>query len=135
VFVFHFWQHHPNKQKFCKYKLLNLTSRVQSGKSNSPWKSVAYLYRSLGIRGLYRGHGTTMTREVLYYTPYFLTYDTLRKFFQSRRDPVHDTLPFSPIVVAESMVSGGISGCIGWFIILPTDYVKSVCSFLQVLTI
>jgi hypothetical protein len=103
---------------------------VQSGKSNSPWKSLRTLYSTLGLKGLYRGWTTMAIRESMYYAPYFLTYELLRGFFKSRRDPIHDHAIFSPVVVTESLISGGISGCVGWFVIMPSDYVKSVIYFL-----
>jgi hypothetical protein len=98
---------------------------VQSGKADSPWKSSALIYKTKGLKGLYRGWLTTAAREVLYYAPYFFTYDSLRCFFKSKREAHHDHKLFSPIVITESLVSGGIAGCVGWFVILPTDYIKS----------
>lgn len=97
---------------------------MQNGRSNSPWKSARLLYHNLGFKGLYRGWFTTALREMLYFGPYFVTYDFLRRLMQEQRNRGQNA---SPVIMAHSLISGGIAGCVGWFVILPADYIKSVC--------
>ncbi|KAL0485622.1 hypothetical protein AKO1_011924 [Acrasis kona] len=91
---------------------------VQSGKSKSPWISASKLYSNLGLKGLYRGWITTAARETLYYGPYFVVYESVRRFLTGSKND-------GQVHLIQSMLSGGIAGCAGWFVILPTDYIKT----------
>jgi len=68
------------------------------------------IYQSQGIRGIFRGLGTTMTRDAMGFTYYFCVYKYLTRDTDS---------------VARSFWAGGLAGSISWACIYPLDVLKT----------
>ncbi|TXT10979.1 hypothetical protein VHUM_01730 [Vanrija humicola] len=106
----------------------------------SAWQVTKDIVRQNGIRGLYRGMGATIGRD-LAYGPYFFTYEGLCRFFKWRKSPdgerhpvphKHDTLIdeaeaelHSGLSWAELMTAGGAAGVAAWVATFPFDVIKT----------
>jgi solute carrier family 25 carnitine/acylcarnitine transporter 20/29 len=66
---------------------------------------------------LFKGIGTTCTREVPGFAIYFSTYEKLKSYFFTKNNPI--TLPCS-------FLFGGISGTMAWIFIYPQDRIKTI---------
>jgi len=86
----------------------------------SSWDCFRKIYKSEGIRGLSRGLVCTLWRETPGFGVYFLTFDY---FCLCSADYYNiDVNEVGPVTV---LLSGGLSGQIGWFLCCPLDVVKS----------
>lgn len=74
------------------------------------------LYKSNGLRGLYKGGILTMTRLAPGFGLYFLIYDNLNKYFIQSK--LFDKQ-------MSSLLAGGTGGSLTWLAIMPLDVVKS----------
>ena len=75
-------------------------------------------YKSLSPSFLFKGIGTTFTREVPGFAIYFSTYEALKnKFFVSKN---------KEITIISSFVFGGLSGTMAWIFIYPQDRIKTI---------
>ncbi len=72
------------------------------------------IYKSHGIKGLYKGFNPTWLRESMLGV-YFGTYDALQNFFKSYK--------LNP--QASSLLSGGFAGVVVWAAMYPADYIKT----------
>ncbi|OMH84190.1 Mitochondrial basic amino acids transporter [Zancudomyces culisetae] len=81
------------------------------------------IFKENGIKGLYRGLGVTIIREIPSYTAYFGCYEGLKNLFIQLRPegPAKD----KPSTAFEMFVAGGISGIAAWIFAYPQDIVKS----------
>lgn len=90
-------------------------SRMQVGDtSKDPIECVKKIYRNNGLKGVYRGLGLTILREIPAFSSYFLTYEIL-----TRRN---DDLPVSTF---SMLMGGGLAGVVSWIIVYPVDVIKS----------
>ncbi|XP_024284496.2 solute carrier family 25 member 48 [Oncorhynchus tshawytscha] len=82
-----------------------------------PIHCISSILRTEGIRGLYRGAGAMVLRDVPGYTLYFIPYALFRRWLspEGRSSP-------HPCTV---WVSGGLAGSISWVTATPADVVKS----------
>lgn len=67
---------------------------------------------------LFKGIGTTFTREVPGFTIYFSTYEKLKTYFFTSRN--------QDINLISSFLFGGISGTMAWIFIYPQDRIKTI---------
>jgi len=86
----------------------------------SSWDCFRKIYKSEGIRGLSRGLVCTLWREMPGFGTYFLIFDYFCRCSADYYDI--DVSEVGPITV---LLSGGLSGQIGWFLCCPLDVVKS----------
>ncbi|PWN32302.1 mitochondrial carrier [Meira miltonrushii] len=77
------------------------------------------IWRKRGVRGLYRGLGTTSIRD-LGYGPYFLSYEVFNRTFASFHHEGIDQLSN-----AEMAISGGLAGVVGWLSTFAIDVIKT----------
>jgi solute carrier family 25 (mitochondrial carnitine/acylcarnitine transporter), member 20/29 len=73
------------------------------------------IMRSAGLKGLYRGFGATLIREIPAFSAYFTTYYCM---LNALGDTFGEILP--------SFMAGGMAGAVSWSIIYPADIAKSI---------
>lgn len=73
------------------------------------------IVRESGFRGLYRGYGSTIFREIPAFGAYFTTYYCM---LDALGDSFGEILP--------SFIAGGMAGAVSWSIIYPVDIAKSL---------
>lgn len=83
-------------------------------KGFNSYQTARRIVSSHGIFSLYKGHGVNTVREVCFLGTYFFTYEHCKSYLQS-----YIPLQFS------ILISGGLSGAIGWVVSYPLDCVKS----------
>jgi Mitochondrial carrier protein len=91
------------------------------------------VYRSEGIRGLYKGFGVTTLREVPAFGLYFFVYryslNILDNFFgdQKKFEQKNASLMKNGAVQPglTTVIAGGLAGSIAWICIYPFDVIKS----------
>ncbi|KAH6565057.1 hypothetical protein BASA50_009947 [Batrachochytrium salamandrivorans] len=71
-----------------------------------------------GIRGLYKGLGTTIVRETPSYGAYFASYELMTRLVLPK-----DADPTEPS--ARLLFAGGMAGVVGWLSTYPVDVVKT----------
>ncbi|KAL0485271.1 solute carrier family 25 member [Acrasis kona] len=107
--------------------------QMQSGDSSSMLRTLKHIYAKKGvINGIYRGWRASVTREMLYYGAYFISYEHYRFLF-AKINPFsehgYSGIPsqniFHPATMFNTLISGGLAGCTSWIVNLPADYVKS----------
>jgi hypothetical protein len=72
-----------------------------------------------GLRGIFRGLGTTICREVPGFGIYFFAYELMT------RSAGDNDEPRPPISTIHMMLAGGVSGTLSWILTYPIDVVKS----------
>jgi len=75
--------------------------------------------RTEGLRGIFRGLGTTICREVPGFGTYFLAYEFLTR---SSGENGESGLPISTV---HMLLAGGFSGSLSWVFTYPIDVVKT----------
>jgi hypothetical protein len=75
--------------------------------------------RTEGLRGIFRGLGTTICREVPGFGTYFLAYEFLTR---SSGENGESGLPLSTV---HMLLAGGFSGSLSWVFTYPIDVVKT----------
>lgn len=73
------------------------------------------IWRSEGVRGIFRGLGITIAREIPAFSLYFASYEAMTR----QRDPTQ------PIGTLHMMMAGGFAGVFSWLFTYPIDLVKS----------
>ena len=77
-----------------------------------------HIYRSEGVRGLFRGYSVTALRDTPSYGVYFLAYEYTKDKLLAASSLQSPLLPM--------LAAGGIAGCLSWLSCYPADVVKSV---------
>lgn len=103
-----------------------IKTKMQIGRSkgsithNNSIRMAQSILQSSGLLGLYQGHLVNLTREVVFLSTYFITYENIKTF-------VLNLLPegSSKSGVIAIPIAGGLSGALGWFISFPLDNIKS----------
>lgn len=80
---------------------------------------IKHIVRTEGVRGLSRGLGVTVSRELISCGFYFATYEALIQWFRGPDKQIQDLTPLHLIL------AGGFSGMLSWGINYPVDVVKS----------
>lgn len=89
-------------------------TRVQLMGSGSPFQCLKNIYRSEGVRGVFKGYGLTVMREIPAFSSYFVTYELLTK-----------TDSDVPVSTVRMLLAGGLAGTASWVITYPVDVIKS----------
>ncbi|ORX43999.1 mitochondrial carrier [Hesseltinella vesiculosa] len=116
----------------CPIELLKVKLQTQdpkgvigaSGKLEPPYKGVLdcgiRTVRAQGVKGIYRGLGITILRDFPSYGLYFVTYEGLKRTFQSMKKNPDDGLSTMDLLMA-----GGLAGFAAWIPAFPQDVIKS----------
>lgn len=75
------------------------------------------IFKTQGVRGLFRGAPATAIRDTPSMGLYFASYETVKERLESRWGFGEQ---------ASSFWAGGLAGALSWFVIYPFDVVKSV---------
>ncbi|KAJ8982882.1 hypothetical protein NQ317_004312, partial [Molorchus minor] len=91
-------------------------SRLQVGDpiSKGPLECLMRIYTNEGFRGVFRGGGLTIGREVPSFAIYFFTYEMLTK-----------TDSNMPVSTWGMLLAGGLAGVASWTVTYPIDMIKS----------
>jgi len=97
--------------------------QVNQSQNTSMIDCAKKVYQQGGIRGIYRGLGVTMLRDVPGNAAYFGTYECTKTYLTTvqRRNDWNHWL-YNPLSI---LFSGGIAGVTNWIIAIPIDTVKS----------
>lgn len=88
------------------------TKMQVSGDGVGVWKCLKDIYGSQGTRGIFRGFGSTILRDMPGFGAYFASYEYL-----TRRE--------GPVSTGTMLLAGGIAGVISWVVVYPIDVLKS----------
>ncbi|KAJ4958590.1 hypothetical protein NE237_025701 [Protea cynaroides] len=88
-------------------------------KYGGPMDVVKHVLGEAGVRGLFKGLVPTMAREVPGNAVMFGVYEALKQHFAGGQDT-------SGLGRGSLIVAGGLAGASIWFVVYPTDVVKSV---------
>lgn len=78
------------------------------------------IYKQGGLRGIYRGLGSTCLRD-LGYGPYFLSYEIFNRLLLSAK-PLSNNPSLTKVDFA---ISGGLAGLVAWVSTFGADVVKT----------
>uniref|UniRef100_A0A3B3QRW9 Solute carrier family 25 member 20 n=1 Tax=Paramormyrops kingsleyae TaxID=1676925 RepID=A0A3B3QRW9_9TELE len=99
--------------------LLQIQASSGEIKYAGPMDCVKQLYRESGIRGVYKGTGLTLMRDVPASGMYFMTYEWLKNILTPEgRSP-------SELSVPSILFAGGMAGIFNWAVAIPPDVLKS----------
>ncbi|XP_064484642.1 mitochondrial basic amino acids transporter-like [Ornithodoros turicata] len=87
-------------------------SSIYSG----PVDCLRQIHRAEGIRGVFRGLGSTVLRDAPAFGVYFASYEFLVRKTSEKGGPVSNL---------ELMMAGGLAGVFSWIVSYPCDVVKS----------
>ncbi|CAG0922458.1 unnamed protein product [Notodromas monacha] len=85
----------------------------------TPYALTAHVIRTEGFKGMFRGLGSTMIREMAGYFFFFGGYELTRELLTPPGKTKEE------IGIGRTIVSGGIGGMTLWTVIFPFDVVKS----------
>lgn len=98
---------------------LQISKMDSQGNPRGPAQVLKEIYRSEGIRGVFRGLPVTMVRDSLGNAAWYFTYEALLKAMRPR-DCTRDDVSLASIVF-----SGGIAGTVFWVLAFPVDNIKT----------
>lgn len=105
----------------CPTEVVKCRVQVVNSPYTGPLQCTAATLRTEGVAGLYSGFLPFVLREVPFYLVFFASYETIASSLQRRRGlRSRDDLSALDVVFA-----GGLGGCIGWSVVLPSDTVKT----------
>lgn len=89
-------------------------TRIQLLGHGSPLQCLKDIHASEGVRGVFKGLGITVMREIPAFSSYFVTYELLTRN--------NDNTPISTL---RMLFAGGFAGTVSWILTYPIDVVKS----------
>lgn len=100
---------------------LRILSQADLKATHTLLSMVKQIYSHSGIKGIYRGTGITLAREIQAYGVWFLTYETLIRQLVNyhgykSRDQIH---------TPELLACGALAGNALWLLSYPLDVIKS----------
>lgn len=98
--------------ELAKTQLQLQTDRFGATKFNGPLQCLSHIYRSEGVRGVFKGLNATALRDVPGFATYFVSYEYLMRM---KREPG----------VMYTLFAGGMAGMCSWMLTIPIDVVKS----------
>lgn len=108
-------------------ELLKIREQLDyTGRGAKPqtWQVLKQIWKSNGVRGLYRGLGVTCLRD-LGYGPYFFSYELINRLLLS----LHEATPLpgeqQSLSNLELAFSGALAGVLAWVSTFPIDCVKT----------
>ena len=110
----------PSERVKCLLQVQNSSSSSGTKYSGS-WDCAKQLYRTGGLRSIYRGIGITILRDSPGNAAYFGTNQLMKNTFASVLG-YEDT---SKLPIPLILLAGGFSGVTNWIVAIPFDVVKS----------
>jgi solute carrier family 25 carnitine/acylcarnitine transporter 20/29 len=112
----------------CPVELLKVKLQVSKtnqvgpdGKAIRPYRGVIdcgiRTFKAYGLRGLYRGFGPTLARDIPSYAAYFGVYEVLKRAMTPK--DAEDCGPLGMVI------AGGTAGVFCWLVCWPQDVIKS----------
>jgi solute carrier family 25 carnitine/acylcarnitine transporter 20/29 len=101
----------------CPIELIKSRLQVHAGRYSGPVDCAKNIWRTDGMRGLFRGMSATIYREVPAYAGYFGCYEL------AKRTLIREKEQNSPL---ELFISGGVGGIGCWVFSYPQDVIKTV---------
>ncbi|KAI9168520.1 mitochondrial aspartate-glutamate transporter agc1 [Blastocladiella emersonii ATCC 22665] len=86
--------------------------------AGAPRQGAVSIIRSLGLRGLYRGAGACLLRDIPFSGIYFSAYAHLKKDF-------FEESPSKPLTLPELLMAGAIAGMPAAYLTTPADVIKT----------
>ncbi|KAL7553723.1 hypothetical protein ACHAWF_017193 [Thalassiosira exigua] len=111
----------------CPTELVKCKMQAGSGAYDNSLDAARDIFRSHGVRGLYRGLSATVCRQSPGLAVYFACYDEIKQRLCRLGGGIESSL-------AASILAGGISGSLSWAIVYPVDLVKSRVQILPLTT-
>ena len=87
---------------------------------NSSWECFNKIWKSEGIRGIYRGLLSTLVRDTVGFAIYFGMFDYMCQYQAKRLGITVDEVGPATLIFA-----GGISGILSWVPVYPVDVIKT----------
>lgn len=103
------------KKHFVLVKQVQQSGTIYKG----PLDCVKQLYRTGGLRSIYKGTCATLLRDLPASGMYFMTYEWL----QTVLTPVGGSR--SDLSVGKTLFAGGMAGIFNWLVAIPPDVLKS----------
>ncbi|KAG4304179.1 hypothetical protein PORY_002360 [Pneumocystis oryctolagi] len=97
--------------------ILQIQGQREKNKFNGTYDVLKHLYKTDGIRSIFRGTYLTFARDGPGCAIYFGVYETTKKYM------LHDSDKLS---IGTTIIAGGLSGIAMWSVMFPVDTVKSV---------
>lgn len=94
-------------------------SAAPGGGYGGPMNCLSQVVKTEGLRGVFRGLGTTICREVPGFGIYFFAYEFMT------RSAADDGEPRPPVSTVHMLLAGGFSGTLSWVLTYPIDVIKS----------
>ncbi|XP_033606387.1 mitochondrial basic amino acids transporter isoform X2 [Cryptotermes secundus] len=94
-------------------------SAVPGGGCGGPMNCLSQVVKTEGFRGVFRGLGTTICREVPGFGLYFVAYEFMTRSAGDLSEPR------PPVGTLRMLLAGGFSGTLSWVLTYPIDVVKS----------
>lgn len=98
---------------FCSPMELAKT-RIQLLGHGSPLKCLKDIHAAEGLRGVFKGFGITVIREIPGFSTYFVTYELLTRSSDN-----------APVSTVRMLLAGGLAGTASWVLTYPVDVIKS----------
>ncbi|XP_062924289.1 protein kinase, cAMP-dependent, regulatory, type II, alpha A isoform X1 [Mobula hypostoma] len=99
--------------------LLQIQATSGEMKYAGPVDCAKQIYRTMGIRGIYKGTALTLMRDVPASGMYFMTYEWLKYSLTPEGQSVSD------LSVPRILFAGGMAGIFNWAVAIPPDVLKS----------
>lgn len=100
-----------------RLEIRNAPMAVQDHYRN-PFDCLRKIHRREGLRGVFRGYGITLTREIPGFGIYFVSYEWLCQVFRGQGSE-------SQLGAFSILMAGGLSGVFSWVGAYPIDVVKT----------
>lgn len=98
---------------FCSPMELAKT-RIQLLGHGSPIQCLRDIHKIEGIRGVFKGLGITVCREIPGFSTYFVSYELLTRSSDN-----------TPVSTPRMLLAGGLAGTVSWVLTYPIDVIKS----------
>lgn len=108
-------------------ELIKIRQQLFFDKNKIPtvWQVTQMIWKKDGLRGIYRGLGTSSIRD-LGYGPYFFSYELMNRTLLSFHDHQSlSTIQKPQLTNVEMAISGGLAGVIGWCSTFAIDVIKT----------
>ncbi|XP_048403739.1 protein kinase, cAMP-dependent, regulatory, type II, alpha A isoform X1 [Stegostoma tigrinum] len=99
--------------------LLQIQATTGEKKYAGPLDCVKQIYKTSGIRGVYKGTALTLMRDIPASGMYFMTYEWLKHTLTPEGQSVAD------LSVPRVLLAGGMAGIFNWTVAIPPDVLKS----------